>query len=286
MPGMLAVRDQRVDVHLRVPDMAQRIASELELLPSGQALPELAVTPLGTGDALRTLRERAEFVEEELESLEAHLLSGESAYVPRARAACLASLSVHHAAEEAAHFVRHWAVGDAMDRARPWDEAFYARIWEEALGFVGSRIIAPGRPCPDLEEWSRTFREEDGERRQIAAHVLAHKAVEKEQVPQLERVRPPRRPRLFHAVTHALGYLLGDALSEAQLAGPPSLRSPAVPLPRSAPRPAGAVPGLGAPPRRPCRVRSAARARARGLSARDSAQPPSPLPWTTRKRVA
>jgi hypothetical protein len=217
--GDAAVQDQRADVHLRVTGMAHQIAQELQLLPVGQVLPELAVTALGSGDAVPLLRARAGFDDEELESLEAHLLSGESAYVPRARAACLASLSVHHAAEEATHFVRHWAVGDAMDRPRPWDEAFYARIWEEALGFAGSRIIAPGRPCADLDAWSRTFREEDGERRRIAAYVLAHKAVEKEELPRLDRVRPPRRPRLFHAVTHALGYLLGATLSDAHLAG-------------------------------------------------------------------
>jgi hypothetical protein len=48
--------------------------------------------------------------------------------------------------------------------------------------------------------------------RQIAAFVLAHKAAEVEVPDEAVKLLPLRKDRLFHGVSHALGYLLGDAL--------------------------------------------------------------------------
>src|SRR6185295_8191191 len=59
------------------------------------------------------LRRRGGFGAREMAELRAHVLSRESCYVPRARTVYLATLSLNHAAEEAAHFVRHCAVGAA-----------------------------------------------------------------------------------------------------------------------------------------------------------------------------
>jgi hypothetical protein len=63
---------------------------------------------------LARLRQRGRFTQAELAQLRKHILSRESSYIPRARTAYLASLSLNHAAEEAAHFIRHCAVGDAL----------------------------------------------------------------------------------------------------------------------------------------------------------------------------
>ncbi|HYV44921.1 MAG TPA: ChaN family lipoprotein [Myxococcaceae bacterium] len=158
------------------------------------------------------LRRRGGFGAREMAELRAHVLSRESCYVPRARTVYLASLSLNHAAEEAAHFVRHCAVGAAMEHPRIGRAAFYARCVEEAIGFLGSKLVNPHRRCASLDDWARTFKTERGELRQAAAFVLAHAACEQDhQNPFV----PARAGRVFVAASHALGYLLGEALYRA-----------------------------------------------------------------------
>ncbi len=176
------------------------------------ALEDVCVLTPADGRALQTLQTRGGLSAKEVEALRRHILSGESLYVPRAKAAYLSSASLNHAAEEAAHFVRHLAVGDGMDRPRRQVDAFYARCVEEALGFFGSRLVNPKRACRGLEEWASSFRARRGEERQIAAFLLAHKAAEADGPEAASRLIPLRQDRLFHAVSHGLGYLLGDAL--------------------------------------------------------------------------
>jgi hypothetical protein len=178
-------------------------------------LDEVVVLTPGSPRPLEQLAERGGLRPREVEALRRHILSGESCYVPRAKAAYLSSRSLNHAAEEAAHFVRHCAVGDGMDRSRGMAAAFYARCVEEALGFFGSRLVNPKRACPGLPDWAVTFRTRRGEDRQVAAFLLAHKAAEADGPDQTARLLPLRRDRLFHAVSHGLGYLLGDRLHRA-----------------------------------------------------------------------
>jgi hypothetical protein len=86
---------------------------------------------------------------------------------------------------------------------------------EEALGFFGSKLVNPRRGCAGLAEWARRVARMRGVDRQIAAFVLAHKAAEAEGPDEAVKLLPLRRDRLFHGVSHALGYLLGDALYQA-----------------------------------------------------------------------
>jgi uncharacterized iron-regulated protein len=167
------------------------------------------------GGLLEALRRRGRFGARELAELRAHVLSRESCYVPRARTVYLASLSLNHAAEEAAHFVRHCAVGAAMEHPRIGAAAFYARCLEEAFGFLGSRLVNPHRRCPGVADWAQTFTRERGERRQVAAFVLAHLAAEREGRAAAAGMIPSRSGPIFAGASHALGYLLGDALYQA-----------------------------------------------------------------------
>jgi hypothetical protein len=181
-----------------------------------EALEEVqVVTPgsLGAGK-WEALGKRAGFSRAEITALENHVLSRESAYVPRAKLAYLASLSLNHAAEEAAHFVRHVCVGPAMDAPRQRGEAFFARCLEEALGFFGSRLVNGARRCTQINEWTELFHHGSAEHRKIAAFVLALKAAEGDEPADCKRL-VPSDDRLFHAVSHALGYLLGEALFRA-----------------------------------------------------------------------
>ncbi|GHG84082.1 ChaN family lipoprotein [Comamonas sp. JC664] len=185
----------------------------------GRALDTVDVVTAADGDVLARIQRRGRFTQTELAQLRRHILSRESSYIPRARMAYLASLSLNHAAEEAAHFVRHCAVGDAMDAPRGASEAFYARCLEEALGFFGSKLVNPRRTCLGVAEWAKRFGESRGVDRQIAAFVLAHKATEAEAPEEAVKLLPLRKDRLFHGVSHALGYLLGDRLYQAFDAG-------------------------------------------------------------------
>ncbi len=184
-----------------------------------EAVEDVAVVTAADVTALARIQRRGRFSASELEKLRRHILSRESSYIPRARTAYLASLSLNHAAEEAAHFVRHCSVGEAMERPRSASDAFYARCLEEALGFFGSKLVNPRRGCASAAEWARRFGEARGVERQVAAFVLAHKAAEAEGPDEAVKLLPLRRDRLFHGVSHALGYQLGDALYRAFDAG-------------------------------------------------------------------
>ncbi|WNG36232.1 ChaN family lipoprotein [Archangium minus] len=195
----------------RFREMASLIG-RLAGVPVGRWLDEVEVVTAADEDALVRIQQRGRFTQGELLQLRRHILSRESCYIPRARTAYLASLSLNHAAEEAAHFVRHCAVGDAMEAPRRASDAFYARCLEEALGFFGSKLVNPRRVCVGSGEWALRFAQARGVERQIAAFVLAHKAAEVEVPDEAVKLLPLRKDRLFHGVSHALGYLLGDAL--------------------------------------------------------------------------
>ncbi|NTX14508.1 ChaN family lipoprotein [Myxococcus sp. CA051A] len=184
-------------------------------VPVVRALESVEVATVADGDVLARIQRRGRFTQAELSQLRRHILSRESSYIPRARTAYLASLSLNHAAEEAAHFVRHCAVGSAMEAPRTASDAFYARCMEEALGFFGSRLVNPRRTCLGLAEWAKRFGESRGVERQVSAFVLAHKAAELEAPEEAVKLLPLRKDRLFHGVSHALGYLLGDRLYRA-----------------------------------------------------------------------
>jgi hypothetical protein len=185
-------------------DVARQVAQVEVLTPSSV-------------DFLARLRRRGDFSRAELRALERHVLSMESGWIPRARAVWLASRSLNHAAEEAAHFVRFACVGASMERPRPWVDAFWARCLEEALGFLGSRLVNPTRRCLSLDEWSHLFhsRRRDGQR-EIAAFTLALATALQDDPRHARQLVPRGSEAMFHGVSHALGYLLGDAIARTR----------------------------------------------------------------------
>ena len=183
-------------------------------LKVGAAANEVLVLSAGELGVLERLQKRARFTAAELEHLEQHVLSLESAWIPRARAVWLAALSLNHAAEEAAHFVRHCCVGDAMERPRSRADLFWSRCLEEALGFFGSRLVNPKRRCTQLDEWTWHFKSGRGELKRVAAFTLAISAALADDFEAAQKMVPTELA-LLNGVSHALGYLLGDALSEA-----------------------------------------------------------------------
>jgi len=182
-------------------------------LELGGALEEVAVYTAGD---LSFLSRLPGFTHREIRQIEQQILSRESYYIPRARIAYLAGLSLNHAAEEAAHFVRN-VVSGASDEPRGLMDAFYARALEEAYAFCGSKIVNPRRRCAHQPEFRRLARSGDALTRQVARLVLAHLELERG---RKRRVRPLHgSSELFNAVSHALGYMLGEKLYYALATG-------------------------------------------------------------------
>jgi hypothetical protein len=180
-----------------------------------KALREVKVVTAQDLDLVEQLIDRGRFDRRELARLERHVLSRESAYVPRARLAYLARSSLNHVAEEATHFVRHVAAQEAMEAPRPLADAFWARCLEEALGFFGSRLLNPARKCPQLADFCDSFTARTGAQRETSAFVLALKAAEADGPAACRPLLPLSDEAQFHAVSHALGYMLGEALHHA-----------------------------------------------------------------------
>ncbi len=209
-------------VERRFKELALLVAKFLDL-DSKKLRHELAhfsVFTAGDLSFLRTLPSRG-FSKTEIKQIERQILSRESYFIPRAKAAYLANLSVNHAAEEASHFLRHIASG-AGDEARPLLDGFYSRALEEAFAFFGSKIVNPRRKCAQEIDWLRlAHRAPDAFTRDVARMVLRHLRIERGETRRsaLRDIYASAGPELFNAVTHALGYLLGEKLYYALAAG-------------------------------------------------------------------
>lgn len=195
-------------------------------LPVKDALRNVEVGGPGDLSFFERLKDSGKFSGRELKQIRAHILSSESYYIPKARLVYLATLSLNHAAEEASHYLRHHLSGEGIDDPKGMVDAFYCRVMNEALGFMGSKLVNPKRKCvhaaelaeialPQTERRSRHSAEPASIRaidREAARFTLAHKRMERgEHVPWLAQIfHAP--PELFNAVTHILGYILGDQL--------------------------------------------------------------------------
>lgn len=206
--------------------MCEVLATFLEA-DVGDALDRVTVYSLGDLSFLEDLKAEGTFTAHELEYMERQILASESTYIPRARIVYLGNLSLNHAAEEAAHFLRHALTEDDGDRDGLVD-AFYARVMNEALAFFGSKVINPRRRClheRDLEALVAAWDAGDRDglhavEAEAARLVLVHLRVERgERVSAMRGVYGVADADLFNAVTHLLGYILGDRLYYGMLRG-------------------------------------------------------------------
>lgn len=183
------------------------------------ALDRVSVYSGGDLSFIPRLRASGTFSRRELTLIRRQVLARESYYIPRAHIAYLAGLSLAHAAEEAAHFLRHVACGEEEPQRNLLD-SFYGRALEEALAFFGSKVVVPGRRAATVEDFQRLRRHGTAGERQVAENVLAHKALEAgRRAPRLRQLYASDDIDLFNAVTHALGYMLGDLLYRAFVRG-------------------------------------------------------------------
>jgi hypothetical protein len=199
------------------------------------AVSEADLYTLNDLDFLAALRRGGRFSAREISTIERHVRSAESYFIPRAKIIYLADLTVHRAAEEATHFIHAVRSGlGARPMRRSARDAFYVEALAEALGFFGSRVIDPKRTClsfPDLRDLrsaagsgsSKEERMAENRLRETARLALAHRAAEERHLSG-KHFSPPaglflRFRRLASNVAHVLGYILGDKLHVALTAG-------------------------------------------------------------------
>src|SRR5579864_3840777 len=161
-----------------------------------------------------------------------------SAYLPRMNAIYVREFQMSHAAEEAAHFV-HLACRGALQQPTPApvspEDVFYTRVLEQALGYLGSRVLYPARPAVHesdlytLYAQPREAIEEQSiygyaEYMRLIDFLVLHKDYESNQkrywaVPALMNEGVGYVGEKFDFVTRQLGYMLGSQLYNAYLQG-------------------------------------------------------------------
>lgn len=196
-----------------------RLIAEFFDLPVGDRIEDVEVTSVVDLSFIDRLRRRGDFSGADMREIQRQILRSESYTIPRANMVYLGNLSVNHAAEEASHFVRSICSGALEPRMLV--DAFYARCLEEAVGFLGSKLLNHKRRAPDvrwLERRSKNRRLPEHER-QVARLVLKHLRMEAGL-----RIRGGSSlyecdADTFNEVTHLLGYILGEKIYYALIAG-------------------------------------------------------------------
>lgn len=189
-----------------------RIIANFFDLEIGEGVDEVELATVVDLSFLQRLQRRGDFSAQDMRQIKRQVLRSESYYIPRAKMVYLGNLSVNHASEEATHFLRHVCSGSIEPRLLV--DAFYARIIEEAIGFLGSKLINHKRKCAHLQHFERLARSRSAgpEEKRLARLVLRHTRLESG-----KRVRGMAEVYecevdLFNALTHVLGYRLGDKL--------------------------------------------------------------------------
>lgn len=201
-----------------------QIANFLEL-EAGDKKYDVEVFTCGDLSFLKKLRESGQFGPKEMRRIKDQILREESYYIPKMKLVYLANVSVNHAAEEASHTLKHLLSGDEFPRNV--QDAFYAASLHEALGFFGSKIINTHRKCLRAQDFKKLIQYIKGQRKihqkvldfETAKFYLEHEAkIQKGSVFGLAKIKS-LSPDLFFALSHALGYALGEKLFYGLLAG-------------------------------------------------------------------
>ena len=184
----------------------------------GKKRDEVEVFTCGDLSFLRRLKESRKFSEHEIETIKEQILASESYYIAKTKFVYLANLSLNHAAEEAAHFIKNLCSGE--EEPREVIDAFYANILHEALGFFGSKIINHKRKCYHEKDFTNLLAylqtiNIPKERRleyETAHLVCEYKKLERKGKHLAKTEIFHSRMDLFMSLTHALGYMTGDRL--------------------------------------------------------------------------
>lgn len=184
-------------------------------LPFTEAVDRVRVYMPGDLDLLTNLDE-GPLPHADKERILSQVEAEESACIPSLGAIYLATLSVNHAAEESAHYLRH-SVCRGSNPECPKD-LFYYQVINEALGFFSSKVINPKRKADHigkLRQIVASARKRRGRQTPMerAAHfALDHLALEAGRKRPRPSIMALSRPAVFNAASRLLGYILGDRL--------------------------------------------------------------------------
>ena len=202
-------------------ELVRHIAKFLEI-DVGDKAEKVDVYTCGDLSFLSKLKEGGKFSARELKALEKQILASESYFIPEKHIVYLANLSINHAAEEAAHFLKHACSGREFKRSA--EDAFYANILHEALAFFGSKLINAKRKCfherefRSLLAYFETIRVPQDRRLEFETACMVLDFLKAGQRGLSHgRLAKILRPDLFFSVTHGLGYMLGDRLFYAMM---------------------------------------------------------------------
>ncbi len=153
-----------------------------------------------------------------------NIKSGDSACISKLNLVYLARLSLNHAAEESAHYLKQMITKDEIPQNLK--DRFYFYTVNEACAFLGSKIINPkrkteheGKLRKTIAETKRGLKKMSNEQR-AAAFALAHIRLERQKKPISSQVSSfLKDPTVFHQASHILGYILGDRLYYALTSG-------------------------------------------------------------------
>lgn len=249
--GVREEHDEETDHH---PDYAEQVLALVQALARFLGvshrtdLDAFHLYTVNDLDFLDHLEESGRYSEIELADIKRQILSNESYFIPKGDIIYLSDFSVAHAAEEAAHFLHHRCSGYRWERPRDLVTDFYFRCVTEALGYFGSKLIVPTRPCWTerdcnrlVEQHRRRLRRAKAQATRAAAGphapaqaegptlqqhrgsvlkacrlVLQHRALEREYLKTGEwssagpALTQPAEVHLL--ITHMLGHMLGDKL--------------------------------------------------------------------------
>ena len=202
-------------------DIIDRLCKFLRI-KLGKEKDNIEVYTCGDLSFLARLEEDPRFEDEELDVIRRQILSNESYFIAKAGIVYLGSLSLNHASEEAAHYLKHLCSGEETPRYVV--DAFYANVLHEMLGFFGSKMINHQRKCHhwndvyEMDEYFKTIevpksRKLEAESVKIALKI---KKMELKGKPISEDMLEGNND-LFFALSHLLGYMLGDRLYYALL---------------------------------------------------------------------
>lgn len=196
-----------------------RLIADFFQLPLGDALDHVELTTVVDLSFLERLRRRGDFSRHDMATIKQQILHSESYYIPRAKMVYLGNLSVNHVSEEATHFLRH--VCADLEDPKLLVDAFYARCIEEALGFLGSKVINHKRKRPGLQYFRRlrTSKSANPRDKLMAKLVLRHASMETGKRTRGMSEVYECDADMFNAITHILGYRLGDRVYYALLQG-------------------------------------------------------------------
>lgn len=221
--------DLSPDYYHLIFELAERIGRFLELAPAD--LEQFTVLTAQDTRIIEELNKYCEVCERHEPFFSAiirnEIIENGSCLFPERSVLYLGDISENRAAEKAAQLLvaklepDFSLLGQQTDRK----EIFYRLVLWEAIAYFGSKLINPKRKCDRYRDFERLLdqlrrrrlRGRLREQREVALHVLAHRAYEGRRVGTARKQGIPRRlfhlpARTFFRCASALGQILADRL--------------------------------------------------------------------------